>query len=109
MPLDIVVTIPKSEYENDDKETVVYEQGSFEQFWQFRGRPKQLQVEDRVYFVKHGFVESSMRVIRIETEAVATCEGTNREWSGCLIYLDDLRKEQGPPVRGFQNFQYRWW
>ncbi len=34
MPLDIVVTIPKSEYVNDDKETFVYEQGGYEQFWQ---------------------------------------------------------------------------
>lgn len=32
MLLDIVVTIPKYEYENDDRETAVYEQGGFEQF-----------------------------------------------------------------------------
>lgn len=107
--MDIVVTIPKSEYENDDRETAVYEQGGYEQFWQLRNRPKQLLVNDRVFFVKHNLVESSMRVVRIEVEASATCEVTNREWSGCLIYLDDLCKEKGPRVRGFQNFRYRWW
>lgn len=109
MPLDIVVTIPKSEYENDDRETTIFYQGDYEQFWQLRNRPKQLQINDRVFFVKHNYVESSMRVTRIEIEATATCEVTDREWSGCLIYLNDLRKEQGPPVKGFQNFRYRWW
>jgi len=40
MPLDIVVTIPKSEYENDNKEATVYEQGRYEQFWQLSRQPK---------------------------------------------------------------------
>ncbi len=50
-----------------------------------------------------------MRVLRIEEKATATCEVTNRTWSGCLIFMDDLRQEQLEQVRGFQGFRYRWW
>lgn len=48
MPLDIIVTIPKSEYENDDRETYVYEQSRYEQFWQLSSRPKRLNIGDKV-------------------------------------------------------------
>lgn len=107
--MDIVVTIPKSEYANDDLETSVYEQGDYEQFWQLRNRPKQLNIGDRVYFVKNGQLESSMRVTRIEKDAAATCDVTNRTWRGCLVYMDDLQIENGMKVKGFQGFRYRWW
>lgn len=107
--MNIVVTIPKSEYANDDLETSVYEQGGYEQFWQLRNKPIKLNVGDRVYFVKRGQVESSMCVKRIETDTAATCDVTNRTWRGCLIYMDDLRKENGPEAKGFQGFRYRWW
>ncbi len=52
MPLDIVVTIPKNEYVNDDIETTIYEQGGYEQFWQLFKQPKKLNIGDRVYFAK---------------------------------------------------------
>ena len=100
MPLDIVVTIPKSEYVNDDKETFVYEQGGYEQFWQLSRQPKKLNIGDRMYFVKNGVIGSSMRMIRFETKATVSCEVTNRTWNGCLIFMDDLRQQ----VRGFQGF-----
>jgi len=78
MPLDIVVTIPKSEYKNDDRETFVFEQGGYEQFWQLSRRPKNLNIGDRVYFVKIGYIESSMKVIRIEEKAVRTSQRLSR-------------------------------
>lgn len=109
MPLHIVVTIPKYEYENDDKETDVYKQGGYELFWQLSKRPKRLNISDRVYFVKNGCIESSMRVIRIEEKATATCGVTNRTWSGCLIFMDDLQQENIQNINGFRGFRYRWW
>lgn len=109
MALDIVVTLPTCEYENDDKETDFYEHGGYEQFWQLYMRPKRLNIGDRVYFVKNGCIESSMRVIRIEEKATATCEVTNRTWSGCLIFMDDLQQENIQNINGFRNFRYRWW
>ncbi|WP_324728799.1 hypothetical protein VO178_19560 [Lysinibacillus fusiformis] len=86
--MDIVVTIPKNEYVNDDIETTIYEQGGYEQFWQLFKQPKKLNIGDRVYFAKNGYIESSMKVIRIETKAIASCEVTNRTWNGCLIFYE---------------------
>ena len=88
--MDVVVTIPKSEYVNDDKETAVFEQGGYEQFWQLARRPKDLIVGERVYFVKHNKIESSMKVVRIEEKATETCTVTGRAWNGCLIFMNDL-------------------
>lgn len=97
MPLDIVVTIPKSEYVNDDKETLFMNKVDTNN----SGRqPKKLNIGDRMYFVKNGVIGSSMRMIRIETKATVSCEVTNRTWNGCLIFMDDLRQQ----VRGFQGF-----
>lgn len=109
MRLDIIVTIPKYEYENDDRETNVYEQGGNEQFWQLYKRPKRLNIGDRVYFVKNGCIESSMRVIQIKEKATATCEVTHRTWSGCLIFMDDLQQENIQGINGFRGFRYKWW
>ena len=107
--MDIVVTIPKSEYENDDMETGVFQQGGYEQFWQLSKCPKKLNIGDRVYFIKHGCVESSMKVTRIEKAAQTKCDVTGRVWSGVLIFLSDLAYVDGPEVRGFRGFRYRWW
>ena len=111
--MDIVVTIPKNEYKNDEAETRDYlgDIEHIEQFWTLNKRPKKLNVGDRVFFVKNGCIESSMRVTRIETDSTTMCETTGRVWSGkCQIFMDDLRIEQlDIQVRGFQGFRYRWW
>lgn len=108
--MDIVVTIPKSEYANDDLETKDMEERDLVQFWTLSKTPKQLQVGDRVYFVKNKRIESSMRVIEISKKGQEDCETTGRTWSGnCIIYMDDLRQENIEEVRGFQGFRYKWW
>ncbi|MED4904111.1 hypothetical protein [Parageobacillus thermoglucosidasius] len=111
--MDIVVTIPKSEYANDEAETRDYlaNPENMEQFWTLSKRPKKLNIGDRVFFVKHGRIESSMRVTRIKDDATTVCETTGRVWSGkCQIFMDDLRMEHlDIRVRGFQGFRYRWW
>lgn len=109
--MDIVVTIPRSEYVNDDAETRHMEiDTDLEAFWTLSRVPRQLQLGDRVYFVRDGRVESSMRCLRIEKNSTTRCETTGRIWSGgCQIFMDDLREENGPATRGFQGFRYRWW
>ncbi|MFF2532257.1 hypothetical protein ACFVS2_25440 [Brevibacillus sp. NPDC058079] len=110
--MDIVVTIPKSEYENDEKETERFlsNPNDYEQFWTLSRIPKKLEVGDRVYFVRNNQIESSMRVDRINQNSVTTCEVTEREWAGVQLFLDDLRIESiDISVRGFQGFRYRWW
>ena len=109
--MDIVVTIPKREYKNDDNETNFLEKyPDAVQFWVLRTFPKKLSIGDRVYFVKNGCVESSMNVIRMGYEEAAKCDVTNRMWVGCAIYMNDLRYEDGMiKTKGFQGFRYKWW
>jgi hypothetical protein len=111
MGIDIVVTIPKPEYENDDKETQDMLEKDLVQFWTLSKVPRKLRIGDRVYFVKNGKIESSMRVVDIIENSTMTCETTKRTWSGkCQIIMDDLRMEQlDIQVKGFQGFRYRWW
>lgn len=107
--MDIVVTIPKSEYENDDKELQEYLLSkNVVMFWTLPATPKQLQVGHRIYFVKDNRIERSMRLIEIKTNSNMTCETTGRKWSGkCQLVMDDLRKESfGKRVKGFQGFRY---
>lgn len=110
--MDVVVTIPKKEYKNDDRETQAFmeEEGSC-QFWTFARKPTMLKVGDRMHFVKHGRVESSMRVFRIEQDTSQKCDVTERVWEGGLIaYMDDLQYH-GTVIesKGFQGFRYKWW
>lgn len=107
--MDIVVTIPKSEYMNDDLETKHMESDdSLVQFWTLSKVPKELKIGDRVYFIKNNKIESSMKVIDIKMNGESICQTTGRFWKGtCLIYMEDLRYEQFDfSVRGFQGFRY---
>ena len=110
--MDIVVTIPKSEYANDDAETKAFldNEGSC-QFWTLGKVPGKLNIGDRVHFVKHGRVESSMRVFDIRKDTVQKCDVTGRVWQGkCIIYMDDLQyHEMIVETKGFQGFRYKWW
>jgi len=57
--MDIVVTIPKSEYENDDRETkFLLDNPDAYQFWTLSKAPRLLHIGDRVYFVKNNRIES---------------------------------------------------
>jgi len=110
--MDIVVTIPKSEYANDDLETKEFleNEGSL-QFWVLGSYPRQLCFGDRVYFVKHGKVESSMQVVDIRQDAEQKCDTTGRVWKGrTFIYMGDLQfYQESVEVNGFRGFRYRWW
>lgn len=110
--MDIVVTIPKKEYENDDKETNdLLNNTDYVQFWTLHRVPKKLNEGDRVYFVKNNRIESSMRVIEIKTDSETDCLTTGRIWSGrCQIFMDDLVIENINLItKGFQGFRYCWW
>lgn len=110
--MDIVVTIPKHEYENDELETKEMVENDYVQFWTLSKIPKQLNIGDRIYFVKNKQIESSMKVIEIETNSSKVCETTGRKWSGnCQITMDELQDETHLMlhVQGFQGFRYKWW
>jgi hypothetical protein len=109
--MDIVVTIPKSEYINDDKETEFLQNNTDAyQFWTLSKQPKKLNIGDRVYFVKNNKIECSMEFYMDEFGAENICEVTGRKWRGYTLYLHDLRYESLPfTVKGFQGFRYKWW
>jgi len=110
--MDIVVTIPKSEYRNDDIETEAFlNNEDAYQFWTLNKVPKSLDIGDKVYFIKNGLVESSMRVFDIQRDVEQKCDITDRIWKGaCILYLDDLKYlDEAIISKGFQGFRYRWW
>lgn len=108
--MDIVVTIPKSEYKNDDLETKDMIENDLVQFWVMNREPKKLKRGDRVYFIKNSKIESSMKVIDIKINSQEYCITTGRSWGGnCILYLEDLRYESGLESKGFQGFRYKWW
>ena len=108
--MDIVVTIPKSEYDNDDKETeyLLNNPDAF-QFWTLNKIPKDLNVGDRVYFVKNSKIDSSMNVFEIGF-GTEHCDVTDRDWFGCILKLNDLEIYKDTiEIKGFQGYRYRWW
>lgn len=110
--MDIVVTIPKSEYLTDDIEKEKLKEGDTVAFWTLHRIPQRLVAGDRVYFVKRGKIDSSMEVIEIQMDSEEICSTTGRKWSGkCQLFLDNLREESLSTIdtRGFQGFRYRWW
>jgi hypothetical protein len=108
--IDIVVTIPKKEYKNDDLETeFLKENEDAYQFWTLGKVPKKLKLGDRVYFVKNNKIDSSMRFVYDEL-GNNHCVVTDRNWYGYTIFMDDLREENlDMKVKGFQGFRYKWW
>jgi hypothetical protein len=110
--MDIVLTIPKSEYKHDDLETkYLKENKDAFQFWTLSRKPTKLNIGDRVYFVKNNKIDSSMEVFNIKKHSTIKCEVTDRVWSGeYQIFMNDLREENLDfEVKGFQGFRYRWW
>ena len=112
--MDIVVTIPKKEYDNDDRENEVLSKEGGRQFWAMKGSPN-IAVGERVYFVKHGRIDHSMRVDEIRKKAAMQCDVTDRQWYGNTLLIMNDRQPfpitfgQSIAVRGFQGFRYKWW
>ena len=110
--MDIVVTIPKSEYKNDDIETEYFKNNPDAiQWWSMGKLPKKINIGDRIYFVKNNKIDSSMELIDIELGNHRYCEVTHILWNkGCNLIMNDLKYENLPfKVKGFQGFRYRWW
>lgn len=107
--MDIIVTIPKSEYEIFAQEVEdMKKDPELQKFWTLPRVPKELKTGDRMYFVQGGLVAYSVRVTEIEKDSVTKCETTGRTWGGgCQVFGDDIREEPGPNMRGFQGFRYR--
>lgn len=109
--MDIVVTIPRAEYTNNDLEDINIQENGHYAFWTLSKIPKQLNIGDKVYFIKENKIYSSMKVIEILKNSVMQCDTTDRIWSGkCQIVMNDFNYENIPlKIKGFQGFRYKWW
>ena len=106
--MDIIVTLPKQEHKNFEKELPRILNGEFK-VWLLHTKPRKLSTEERVYIVKNGQVFASMKVVDIVENSSIQCSTTQREFAAkYLLYLNDYREEEMDiKIRGFRGFRYR--
>lgn len=106
--MDIIVTIPKSEYKNIKLEDQVLQKygGKAVQFWSVGRKPKNLNVGDRVYFVEKGAITCYQTFLGYVSNPI--CEVTNRLWSGLNLLLEcpAIPISNPIPFQGFRGFRY---
>lgn len=90
--MDIIVTIPKSEYEAIDKEIEWAEaKGTgLIKGWSMSRLPKNLEHGDRCYFIRNGHVEHYREILGIEDMEDFTCEVTGRYWKAPYLELSAI-------------------
>jgi len=109
--MDIVLTIPKQNYERSNRNLRAYLDDGGCIFWTMSRVAKNLIIGDRVHFVKYGRVEHSMRLFKIKERASEIDVSTGERHSArYILYMDDLQyHDEIIAVRGFQGFRYKWW
>jgi len=107
MILDILVTVPKTEIENTEKENAFCQlYGDAVQFWAIPRKPKNLNIGDRVYFIKNGFIVNYNIFIGFVYDPV--CEVTGRVWRGLNLLLKCPAITLNNPIKksSFRGFHY---
>lgn len=122
--MDIVVTIPKSEYINNDKERKTQKalrSLTNEEYFGFRvfNRKPNVQAGDRIYFVRDNIVSYSKEIFdvagsvcNLQNGLEIVCDVTGRTWNGkCAVYFRNERDESYLNIqcKWFQGFRYKWW
>jgi len=106
--MNIIVTIPKSEKKNIDKEEGFAKENSGEitQFWKIGRKPQNLNVGDKVYFVEDGLITCYQIFQGFEENPY--CEVTDRIWEGLNLILiyPPIYLDKPIPMKGFQGFRY---
>jgi len=107
--MDIVVTIPKKEAANIEKEERWAEENKYTTarcFWKVSGVPKKLKRGDRVYFVENGMITSYNEFMYCDWDL--TCDVTGREWPGLNLVMDipAVILKKPVPMKGFRGFRY---
>ena len=111
--MDIVITIPKSEYGNIDKE-IEWAQGlpiedlrGTTKNWTVGRFPTKIEDGDRCYFIKDGQIVHYREIIGLD-ETSFTCEVTNRDWSGPMLELSPIpiALNEPVPMKGFRGWRY---
>jgi len=96
--MDVMVTLPKSRGGLEHLYDKAFAFG-MEPYWEFRRRPKNLEIGDRLFVICDGALRGSFDVYEILHE-----EGM---W---YAYLSDWKPIEPPiPMKGFQGFRYMYW
>jgi len=95
--MDIVLTIPKSQYERHNDILCDVLDGKCVLHWVFNRKPK-IEIGENVHFVKNGRVEYFMTVRKKRGYREQTLVMDNPKWHTEII-----------EARGFQGFRYKWW
>lgn len=113
---DIIVTTPKSEHENAKKEADVFgEKGGGIWFRSMRGKPKQLNKGDRMYYIDKGVITGYGIVIGIQyrnpfLDPEVKCDVTDKTWWGpffvCMRSDSWVAIKTPVEMKGFQGFRY---
>lgn len=106
--MDIIVTIPKSEFKTMKKEQAFAEanNGEVVEYWSVGEKPTKLEIGDKVYFVEDGQINCYQIFLGYEYNAV--CEVTDRVWKGLNLILEypPIILDNPIPMKGFQGFRY---
>lgn len=107
--MDIVVTIPKKESANIEKEEEWAEENKDTAaicFWKVSNEPRKLNAGDRVYFVENGMI-TSYNIFKY-CDWDLTCEVTGREWPGLNLVMEipTAILKKPVPMKGFRGFRY---
>ena len=109
--MDIIVTVPKGELGNIEKEDAwiaeMHKQGKTTfSFWSMPRKPVDIKEGDRVYFVVDGFVTCYHEFIGFVYDF--TCEVTGRFWSGLNLKMRNppIWLKKPFPMKGFRGFHY---
>jgi hypothetical protein len=100
--MDVVVTVPKSRWEEwiEEGDLPGEEQGENEYWFWIGGACPNIEAGERVYIVAHGKLRgyASLHYIIFHNERMALA----RRGGAVAVTIDE-------PIRGFQGWRYRWW
>lgn len=113
--MDVIVTIPKSEYGNIEKEIAwakklgKRQKRTASKNWTVSRAPKHIDDGDRCYFIRNGMITHYREIRGVqEFDHGFTCEVTDRDWWGPYLELDVMPVvlKKPVPMKGFQGWRY---
>lgn len=113
--MDIVITIPRHEYKNIDKEIewaknlTQNQRESSTKNWTLSKLPSKIKNGDRCYFIKNGKIEHYRNILGWDKYSGGfSCDVTGRSWYGSYLELSVLPVylKNPVPMKGFQGFRY---
>jgi hypothetical protein len=107
---DIIVTTPKSEMRNAEREAGDCLRDGGGEYFRYMGVRPGCEAGDRIYYVEDGYVRGFAIVARVAHERCPRrCDTTGGWWSaGWYVFMDATSWQwiQPIPMKGFQGWRY---